>query len=140
MTKHAIKQVDRLLSNEGVDIDTALAHWVPYVVESRTSINIAMDWTDFDADGHATIMLSLLTRHGRATPAAVVDGRHRNAQEPPQRSGALRRVPGSGQVLPAVRGCEVCRRPRRPAIGLACAIADPGRQVAGPRFIVSAIG
>ena len=61
MTKHAIKQVDRLLSNEGVDIDTALAHWVPYVVESRTSINIAMDWTDFDADGHATIMLSLLS-------------------------------------------------------------------------------
>ena len=27
-----------------------------------------MDWTDFDADGQATIMLSLLTRHGRATP------------------------------------------------------------------------
>ena len=35
---------------------------------SRTSINVAMDWTDFDADGQATIMLSLLTRHGRATP------------------------------------------------------------------------
>lgn len=68
MTKHAIKQVDRLLSNEGVDIDAALRHWVPYVVGSRTSINVAMDWTDFDADGHATIMLSLLTRHGRATP------------------------------------------------------------------------
>ena len=27
-----------------------------------------MDWTDFEADGQATIMLSLLTRHGRATP------------------------------------------------------------------------
>jgi hypothetical protein len=27
-----------------------------------------MDWTEFDADGQATIMLSLLTRHGRATP------------------------------------------------------------------------
>jgi hypothetical protein len=27
-----------------------------------------MDWTDFDADGQTTIMLSLLTRHGRATP------------------------------------------------------------------------
>jgi hypothetical protein len=27
-----------------------------------------MDWTDFDADGQATIMLSLLCRHGRATP------------------------------------------------------------------------
>jgi hypothetical protein len=67
-TKHAIKQVDRLLSNEGIDLDAALRHWVPYVVGPRTSINVAMDWTDFDADGQATIMLSLLTRHGRATP------------------------------------------------------------------------
>src|ERR1700738_3759768 len=68
MTKHAIKQVDRLLSNEGIDIDAALRHWVPYVVGPRTSINVAMDWTEFDADGQATLMLSLLTRHGRATP------------------------------------------------------------------------
>jgi hypothetical protein len=68
MTKHAIKQVDRLLSNDGIDIDAALRHWVPYVVGSRSSINVAMDWTDFDADGQATIMLSLLTHHGRATP------------------------------------------------------------------------
>ena len=67
-TKHAIKQVDRLLSNEGIDIDAALRHWVPYVVGPRASINVAMDWTDFEADAHATIMLSLLTRHGRATP------------------------------------------------------------------------
>jgi len=67
-TKHAIKQVDRLLSNQGIDVDAALRHWVPYVVGPRSSINVAMDWTDFDADGHATIMLSLLTRHGRATP------------------------------------------------------------------------
>src|SRR3954447_21973364 len=27
-----------------------------------------MDWTEFDADGQATLMLSLLCRHGRATP------------------------------------------------------------------------
>ena len=68
VTKHAIKQVDRLLSNQGIDIDTALRHWIPYEVGPRTSINVAMDWTDFDADSQATIMLSLLTRHGRATP------------------------------------------------------------------------
>src|ERR1700692_5045410 len=68
VTKHATKQVDRLLSNAGIDIDAALRHWVPYVVGPRTSINVAMDWTEFDADGQATIMLSLLTRHGRATP------------------------------------------------------------------------
>ena len=68
VTKHAIKQVDRLLSNEGIDIDAALGHRVPYVVGPRTSIKVAMDWTDIDADGQTTIMLSLLTRHGRATP------------------------------------------------------------------------
>jgi hypothetical protein len=67
-TKHAVKQVDRLLSNEGIDIDAALRHWVSYVVGPRTSINVALDWTDFDTDDQATIMLSLLTRHGRATP------------------------------------------------------------------------
>jgi len=67
-TKHAIKQVDRLLSNEGIDVDAALRHWVRYMVGARTSINVALDWTDFDADGQATIMLSLLTSHGRATP------------------------------------------------------------------------
>src|SRR5208337_4394625 len=33
-----------------------------------SDIKVAMDWTDFEADGQATIMLSLLTRHGRATP------------------------------------------------------------------------
>jgi DDE family transposase len=68
LTKHAIKQVDRLLSNQGIDVDAVLRHWVPYVVGARSSITVAMDWTDFDADGQATIMLSLLSRHGRATP------------------------------------------------------------------------
>lgn len=68
ITKHAIKQVDRLLSNKGLDIDAALPHWVRYVVGPRTDIKVAMDWTDFDADKQTTIMLSLMTRHGRATP------------------------------------------------------------------------
>jgi len=68
LTKHAIKQVDRLLSNPGIDVDALLVHWVPYVVGDRSSITVAMDWTDFDADGQTTIMLSLLCRHGRATP------------------------------------------------------------------------
>lgn len=66
--KHAIKQVDRLLSNEGIDLDTALPHWVRYVVGPRKDMKVAMDWTDFDHDGQTTIMLSLMTRHGHATP------------------------------------------------------------------------
>jgi len=68
LPKHAIKQVDRLLSNRGIDVEALLFHWVPYVVGARKSIKAALDWTDFDADDQATIMLSLLTRHGRATP------------------------------------------------------------------------
>jgi hypothetical protein len=67
-TKCAMKQVDRLLSNEGIDVDALLAHWVPFIVGSRPEIAVALDWTDFDADGQTTLMLSLLTRHGRATP------------------------------------------------------------------------
>ena len=62
------KQVDRLLSNEGIDVDALLARWVPFMVGARKELVVAMDWTDFDADGQATLMLSLLTRHGRATP------------------------------------------------------------------------
>ena len=67
-TKYAIKQIDRLLSNDGIDVDALLAHWVPFVVGDRREIMVALDWTDFDADGQTTLMLSLLTRHGRATP------------------------------------------------------------------------
>jgi len=84
-TKHAIKQVDRLLSNPGIHIDAVARRWVPYVVGPRPSINVAMDWTEFDADGQSTIMLSLLTRHGRATAIAVADGGQGHAQGPAQR-------------------------------------------------------
>jgi hypothetical protein len=38
------------------------------VVGQRPAITVAMDWTEFAADGQATLMLSLLCRHGRATP------------------------------------------------------------------------
>jgi hypothetical protein len=68
VTKHAVKQVDRLLSNDGIDIDAVLPHWIQHVAGSRTDIKVAMEWTDFDADKQATIMLSLMTGHGRATP------------------------------------------------------------------------
>jgi hypothetical protein len=66
--KHAVKQVDRLLSNKGIDVWGAFAKWVPYVVGARTEVVLAMDWTDFARDGQSTIMISMVTRHGRATP------------------------------------------------------------------------
>ena len=66
-TRHAVKQVDRMLSNPNIDVDALLPHWVRYVVGERREITVAMDWTEFDADGQATLMLSLLCSHGRAT-------------------------------------------------------------------------
>jgi len=68
MDRHAIKQVDRLLSNAGVVVWDLFAPWAREVVGQRKAIVVAMDWTDFDADNQATLALNLLTRHGRATP------------------------------------------------------------------------
>jgi hypothetical protein len=68
VTKHAIKQVDRLLSNQKIDVWESFAYWVPHMVGARREIVVAMDWTDFDGDGQTTLALNMVTRHGRATP------------------------------------------------------------------------
>lgn len=67
-SKHAIKQVDRLFSNCGVDVNELFDSWVPFVLAERTFVVVALDWTDFDADGHSTLALNLVTHHGRSTP------------------------------------------------------------------------
>jgi hypothetical protein len=66
--KHAIKQIDRLLSNSGVTVWAWFAQWVTFVVAARPQIVVALDWTEFDKDDHAVIALYLITSHGRATP------------------------------------------------------------------------
>jgi hypothetical protein len=68
VTKHAIKQVDRLLSNSGINVWESFARWAPHLIGSRNEIIVAMDWTDFDGDGQATLALNLVTDHGRAMP------------------------------------------------------------------------
>jgi hypothetical protein len=99
-TKHAIKQVDRLLSNAGINVDELAPRWVAHVVGPRRNIVVAMDWTDFDPDDQSTIMLSLVSNHGRATPLVwlTVDKatlkNHRNAYE----DRVLRRL---AEALPA---------------------------------------
>jgi hypothetical protein len=67
-SKHAIKQVDRLLSNRGIDVWSLFEYWVPFVLAERKEAVAALDWTDFDGDGQSTIALHLITEHGRATP------------------------------------------------------------------------
>src|SRR3982751_511657 len=106
LPKHAVKQVDRLLSNPGIEAWDIFATWVPEMVGSRTDIVVAMDWTDYDADGQATLTLKLVTRHGRATPLVWLSVHKdeltdaRNAYE----DAAVRRLV---EVLPAGVKCTI---------------------------------
>lgn len=67
-SKHAVKQVDRLLSNGGVDVQKLFGSWVPFVLAERKEAVIALDWTDFEKDDQQTLVASLVTHHGRSTP------------------------------------------------------------------------
>jgi hypothetical protein len=85
--KHSVKQIDRLLSNENVTIWAFARAWVRFVIGPRPEALVALDWTEFDADGHSTIAAYLVTNHGRATSLlwrtvekADLEGR-RNAYE-----------------------------------------------------------
>lgn len=105
VTKHAVKQVDRLLSNGGIDVWDSFARWVPQQVgNQRDDILVAMDWTDFDHDGQSTLALSLVTGHGRAAPLIWLSvwkeeiATRRNDYE----DACLRRL---AETLPA--GCRV---------------------------------
>lgn len=66
--KHCIKQVDRLLSNKDIVVWELFNDWVPFIVGTRKEIVVILDWTDFDRDGHTTILMSMVTGHGRGTP------------------------------------------------------------------------
>jgi hypothetical protein len=68
ITKHAIKQVDRLLSNQAIDVWDSFAPWVPQQIGTQRDILVAIDWTDLDHDDQPTLALHLVTGHGRAAP------------------------------------------------------------------------
>jgi hypothetical protein len=66
--KHGVKQVDRLLSNAKVSPWALSRSWVAMLLGPREEVLVALDWTDFDKDDHTTLVASLITSHGRATP------------------------------------------------------------------------
>jgi hypothetical protein len=66
--KHSIKQVDRLLSNHKVDVPRAQRRLTKRIVGERKDIVVSIDWTEFAPDGHSTVVISLVTNHGRASP------------------------------------------------------------------------
>ena len=66
--KSGVKQIDRLLSNDGLKVDDLERIWLRYVVGGLPQLTVAMDWTDFDDDDHTTLCVYLVTRAGRALP------------------------------------------------------------------------
>jgi hypothetical protein len=118
VTRHAVKQVDRLLSNNGIDVWDSFARWVPHQVGSRGDVLVAMNWTDFDHGGLSTLVLSLVTGHGRAGPLLWLSSGHPSPTPSPQygtRSGVSRvsSCPGT-QPRP--------RSSRQPSVGTAYAL------------------
>lgn len=66
--KHAIKQVDRCIGNEAIDPEALAEQWVRRALQDRATAFINLDWTEFDADDHSMLVLSLQTFHGRSLP------------------------------------------------------------------------
>ena len=55
LSKHGVKQVDRLLSNTAIELDEFFSYWVPHVIGAREEIVVALDWTSFARDGHGHV-------------------------------------------------------------------------------------
>lgn len=66
--KSGVKQIDRLLSNPQFDVGRLMPSWAQFVLGQRDEVVIALDWTEYDKDDHATLSAYVVTRHGRATP------------------------------------------------------------------------
>ena len=43
LSKHGVKLVDRLLSNQGIEVWKFFGYWVPYMVGARTEVVVALD-------------------------------------------------------------------------------------------------
>ncbi len=88
-SKHAIKQVDRLLSNRNLQLEQLDLPWVRFVLAERREVVIALDWTEYAKDGHHVIAANAITSHGRATPLCwktvpsmeLTDGGRRDAED-----------------------------------------------------------
>jgi hypothetical protein len=66
--RHAIKQVDRLLSHPKLLREEVARGWVRCVVAERTALCVNCDWTAFEDADQSMIVLGTQTEHGRSTP------------------------------------------------------------------------
>ena len=73
--KRGIKQVDRFMSNDKINLVDMRSGLVKAVIGTRKHIDVSMDWTDFDRDDQTTLAISLIMRHGRANPLVWLTAR-----------------------------------------------------------------
>ena len=66
--RHAVKQVDRLLSNPQLSMEQIFSCWVRFVVGEREEIFVNFDWTEFEDSDQSMVVLGVQTGHGRSTP------------------------------------------------------------------------
>ena len=62
--KHAIKQIDRLLTNTKLNVWQLFAIRTPSVVSPFPDISLSLDWLEFRIDGHSTLLINMLTPQG----------------------------------------------------------------------------
>ena len=65
--KHAVKQVDRLLSNSAFVTPSYARAWVRVTIGDEPELWVNVDWTDFD-DNQTMLVASLQTGRGRSSP------------------------------------------------------------------------
>jgi len=67
-SRHHIKQVDRFVGNKKLDDADLQQRWTRHVLQGLNRVVVAIDWTDFDADGQSVIAVHAIGNKGRATP------------------------------------------------------------------------
>ena len=135
IAKHGIKQVDRYLSNSGMDMNEMLHTYMQHVAGDRSELMLTMDWTDFDKDNQTTLTANVVTNHGRATPFTWCtyyksELKHQTkeyemAGDQSHQSGLVARYARDTARRPRVCGLQVLRVSQVPGMGL-CGALSPG--------------
>ena len=114
--RHAITQVDRLLSNPKRMREDVARCWVRFVVAERQELRVNFDWTELEDSDQSMIVLGTHTTHGRSTPlvwktvrrSELQDQRHAHEDALLCRLADVRPAGGHVTVL-ADRGCSATK-------------------------------
>ena len=66
--KHGTKQIDRLLSNKGIDIWQLSKNWAHHLAGQSKSLMLALDWSAFADDKQSMLSLNIVSSKGLSVP------------------------------------------------------------------------